>query len=113
MYSYDNVADYTWSSNANLVTGVVFGNGVTSVGKNAFNSFPHLNEVLLGSDVKNINSLAFANCGDLMTVAITTEGDTEIEYDAFDGHNEKFLLICDEKKSPPRRLSPLIMRCRL
>lgn len=47
-----------------------------------------------------------------MTVAITTEGDTEIEYDAFDGHNEKFLLICDEK-TPPRRLSPLIMRCRL
>lgn len=34
-----------------------------------------------------------------MTVAITTEGDTEIEYDAFDGHNEKFLLICDEKNT--------------
>lgn len=99
MYSYDNAEDFTWSSNADLVTGVVFGNGVTSVGKNAFNSFPHLNEVLLGSDVKNINSLAFANCGDLMTVAITTEGDTEIEYDAFDGHNEKFLLICDEKNT--------------
>ena len=99
MYSYDNVADYTWSSNANLVTGVVFGNGVTSVGKNAFNGFPYLTEVLLGSDVKNINSLAFANCGDLMTVAITAEGDTEIEYDAFDGHNEKFLLICDEKNT--------------
>ena len=99
MYSYDNVADYTWSSNTNLVTGVVFGNGVTSVGKNAFNGFPYLTEVLLGSDVKNINSLAFANCGDLMTVAITTEGDTEIEYDAFDGHNEKFLLICDEKNT--------------
>ena len=52
MYSYDNAEDFTWSSNADLVTGVVFGNGVTSVGKNAFNSFPHLNEVLLGSDVK-------------------------------------------------------------
>lgn len=34
-----------------------------------------------------------------MTVAITAEGDTEIEYDAFDGHNEKFLLICDEKNT--------------
>lgn len=99
MYSYDDVADYTWSSNADLVTGVVFGNGVTSVGKNAFNGFPYLTEVLLGSDVKNINSLAFANCGDLMTVAITAEGDTEIEYDAFDNHNEKFLLICDEKNT--------------
>ncbi len=99
MYSYDNIADYTWSSNADLVTGVVFGNGVTSVGKNAFNGFPYLTEVLLGSDVKNINSLAFANCGDLMTVAITAEGDTEIEYDAFDNHNEKFLLICDEKNT--------------
>ena len=99
MYSYDNAEDFTWSSNADLVTGVVFGNGVTSVGKNAFNGFPYLTEVLLGSDVKNINSLAFANCGDLMTVAITAEGDTEIEYDAFDGHNEKFLLICDEKNT--------------
>lgn len=99
MYSYDNVADYTWSSNADLVTGVIFGNGVTSVGKNAFNGFPYLNEVLLGSTVERIDSLAFANCGDLMTVAITTEGDTEIEYDAFDGHNEKFLLICDEKNT--------------
>lgn len=113
MYSYDNAEDFTWSSNADLVTGVVFGNGVTSVGKNAFNSFPHLNEVLLGSDVKNINSLAFANCGDLMTVAITTEGDTEIEYDAFDGHNEKIPAHLRRKKTPPRRLSPLIMRCRL
>lgn len=99
MYSYDNAEDFAWSSTADDVTGVVIGNGVTSVGKNAFNGFPYLNEVLLGSTVARIDSLAFANCGDLMTVAITTEGDTEIEYDAFDGHNEKFLLICDEKNT--------------
>lgn len=99
MYSYDNTEDYTWSNTANNVTGVVFGNGVTSVGKNAFNGFPYLTEVLLGKDVKTINSGAFANCGDLMTVAITAEGDTAIEYDAFDERSEKFLLICDEKNT--------------
>lgn len=47
-----------------------------------------------------------------MTVAITAEGDTEIEYDAFDGHNENSCSYAT-RKTPPRRLSPLIMRCRL
>ncbi len=103
MYSFDDAQDFSWSGTREEVDGVVFGNGVTSAGKNAFNGFPYLTEVLLGKDVTTVNSLAFANCDELMTVAITAEGDTAIADDAFDGHNERFLLICDERNTAARQ----------
>ena len=84
------MADYTqsdkrpWHNNRNDITSVVVGSGVTSVGKNAFESFSNLTSVTLPEDFTAIGPYAFCNCSSLQSITIPSTV-TSIGEGAFEG----------------------------
>ena len=70
------MADYTqsdkrpWDGNRNDITSVVVESGVTSVGKNTFESFSNLTSVTLPEDFTAIGPYAFCNCSSLQSITI-------------------------------------------
>ena len=84
------MADYTqsdkrpWDGNRNDITSVVVGSGVTSVGKNAFESFSNLTSVTLPEDFTAIGPYAFCNCSSLQSITIPSTV-TSIGEGAFEG----------------------------
>ena len=83
------MADYTqsdkrpWDGNRNDITSVVVESGVTSVGKNTFESFSNLTSVTLPEDFTAIGPYAFCNCSSLQSITIPSTV-TSIGEGAFD-----------------------------
>ena len=84
------MADYTqsdkrpWDGNRNDITSVVVESGVTSVGKNTFESFSNLTSVTLPEDFTAIGPYAFCNCSSLQSITIPSTV-TSIGEGAFEG----------------------------
>ena len=57
-----NEIDIPWYKYVNKVTGIIIGDGVTTVGANAFNGFTKLYDIDFGTTVESINTLAFSGC---------------------------------------------------
>ena len=66
----------------NFVTGITLPNGTTTIGKNVFNTYPHLRIVVIPEGVTSIGNEAFYNCSKLTSITIP-EGVTSIGNDAF------------------------------
>ena len=83
------MADYTqsdkrpWDGNRNAITSVVVESGVTSVGKNTFESFTNLTSVTLPEGLTAIGPYAFCNCSSLQSITIPSTV-TSIGEGAFD-----------------------------
>ena len=84
------MADYTqssyrpWDGNRNDITSVVVESGVTSVRRNAFESFTNLTSVTLPEGLTAIGLYAFSNCSNLQSITIPSTV-TSIGDGAFDG----------------------------
>lgn len=68
MEDYDNVFDRTWDGYCSSIKSIVIGNGVTSIGKNAFNNCEFLESITIPANVKSISEYAFYSCQKLTTV---------------------------------------------
>ncbi len=69
MADYDNADDVPWHSYLNLVASVVIQNGVTSVGKNAFQSCANLASVTLPAQgLESVGDVAFYHCDALASI---------------------------------------------
>lgn len=66
------------------VTGVIIPNGMTTIGKNVFSTFPNLQTVVIPNGVTSIGDYAFEDCYGLTSVTIP-EGVTSIGNYAFSG----------------------------
>ena len=82
---------------------MTIGNGVTSVGDEAFNGCNGLTSVTIPDSVTSIGSSAFMNCSGLMSVTIGN-GVTNIGEEAFNGCNnlsemQMLGFTCDEVKT--------------
>ena len=66
-YGYDNSP---WNEHRKLITTVVIGNGVTSIGNNAFSSCSNLSEVIIPNSVITIGVSAFSYTQSLIEVTI-------------------------------------------
>ena len=69
------MADYTegaapWYSYCSNITTVIIGNGVTSIGSNAFNSCNALTSITFGNGVTSIGDRAFYSCSSLTSIEI-------------------------------------------
>ena len=84
------MADYTqssfrpWNDNRNDITSVVVESGVTSVRRNAFESFTNLTSVTLPEGLTAIGLYSFSNCSSLQSITIPSTV-TSIGDGAFDG----------------------------
>ena len=90
MADYDNNVDQPWYPFVNNIKNVVIGAGVTSIGKNAFNSCSELTSVIIPANVTSIGSHAFNDCYNLVIVVVQryTSGEspiTALGESAFDG----------------------------
>lgn len=68
MEDYDNVSDLPWYNDCSSIKSIVIGNGVTSIGKNAFNNCKFLESITIPANVKSISEYAFYSCQKLTTV---------------------------------------------
>ena len=75
-----------WWACADEILSVVIENGVTAIGKDAFNSCENLTDVTIPSSVRTIDNYAFSNCGSLSSITIPAEV-TRIGTSAFNGCN--------------------------
>lgn len=73
-----------WDKGRNLIKKVVIEDGVTNVGKKAFQECANLTEVQLGNTVETIEAYAFRLCTSLTKIAIP-DSVKKIEDDAFNG----------------------------
>ena len=84
------MADYTqsdkrpWDGNKGDITSMVVESGVTSVGRNAFESFSNLTSVTLPEGLTAISPYAFCNCSSLQSITIPSTV-TSIGEGAFEG----------------------------
>ena len=67
MYDYDAI-DAPWNFTADSITSVIIGDGVTTIGANAFNSFTALKTVSIESSVTSIGDGAFDGCTQLLRI---------------------------------------------
>ena len=68
MEDYGNVFDRPWDGYCSSIKSIVIGNGVTSIGKNAFNNCEFLESITIPANVKSISEYAFYSCQKLTTV---------------------------------------------
>ncbi len=80
-YSYDSVP---WYYNRNSINKVTIGDGVTTIGRNAFSSCENLTSVTISEGVTTIGSSAFENCIALTNITIP-DSVISIGSDAFSG----------------------------
>ena len=59
-----------WSSSRSLITSVVIGDSVTSIGTSAFTTCPNLTSVHIGSNVTHIDDYAFYQCTSLTSITL-------------------------------------------
>lgn len=86
------VTDYSgWKNFADKVTYVEIGNGITSVGENAFNGFASLKEVYMAESVSELGDNAFAGCSELAIV--TALSDTLSFSNAFSSNDSRLFFV--------------------
>ena len=82
MYSRNSQYSVPWADLKDDITSVVIGEGVTSVGGQAFDSCKNLTAVTLPSTLKSIGTYAFSGCNSLEKITIPN-GVTSIGSSAF------------------------------
>lgn len=92
MLEREKTSDYEWYGFRNSIKSVTIGEGVTSVGANAFTGFVNLGEIIVGKDVKKIGDNAFAGCAKLSLISFVGEP-SEISSSAFVGCNKRMTVI--------------------
>ena len=80
--NFEAYADVPWTSYRESIKTVTIGNGITSIGKNAFRDCSRLTKVTIPNGVKRIEDNAFYQCFSLGNVTIPN-GVTYIGVDAF------------------------------
>ncbi len=70
MENYASSSNQPWKNSSNDITSVVIGDGVTSIGNNAFRECLYLTSVTIGSNVGSIGQDAFNACLSLASVSI-------------------------------------------
>ena len=84
MKTWDNYDAIPWYSAKDNIKKVVIGDGVTTVGKYAFNSCSKIESVTIGDDVTSIGQNAFRNCDALTEVALPDSVTTISSYAFYD-----------------------------
>lgn len=92
MLEHEKTSDYDWYGFRNSIKSVTIGEGVTSVGANAFTGFVNLGEIIVGKDVKKIGNNSFAGCAKLSLISFVGEP-SEISSSAFVGCNKRMTVI--------------------
>ncbi len=98
MLSFDTVEEYPWYSLKEKIEFVYFGNGITSVGDNAFNGCTALKEAFLGYTVEKVGVNAFAACPSLALVTACAVNFTA-EDNSFVGNDERLALLYNSSSS--------------
>lgn len=98
MLSFDTFEEYPWYSLKEKIEFVYFGNGVTSVGDNAFNGCTALKEAFLGYTVEKVGVNAFAACPSLALVTACAVNFTA-EDNSFVGNDERLTLLYNSSSS--------------
>lgn len=88
---------YSWGDNPKpQLKKVVIGNGVTSIGDEAFASCEKLTEVVFGTGLSSIGQRAFSGCKELKSIDLSKTALTEINQEAFNGcWNAKKVILPD------------------
>ncbi|MBP3467446.1 MAG: leucine-rich repeat domain-containing protein [Paludibacteraceae bacterium] len=84
MYSYSYASNWPWYNYRSSIKKVVINNGVTSIGKNAFNGCTGLTSITIPNSVTSIGYGAFYGCTGLTSITIPNSV-TSIGDIAFDG----------------------------
>ena len=84
MFSYTRDAAAPWYSRASEITGIVIGEGATTIGEYAFYKLTGVTEASIPSTVTAIGRYAFSGCS-AMTQTALPEGLTALEYGTFSG----------------------------
>ena len=84
MEDYETLYDLPWYNYLSSIKSVTVGEGVTLIGRAAFNSCTNLETVVLPEGLTSIGEAAFAGCSSLTCINLP-EGLTFIDYGAF-GH---------------------------
>lgn len=92
MLEREKASDYEWYGFRSSIKSLTIGEGVTSVGANAFTGFVNLGEIIVGKDVKKIGDNAFAGCAKLSLISFVGEP-SEISSSAFVGCNKRMTVI--------------------
>ena len=93
MYDYDSPEECEWYDLKNNIELVTVSGKVESVGENAFNGYPNLKEVYLGSSTQKVGENAFADCPNLSLVS-STASTLNIGANAFEGCNDRMKFVC-------------------
>lgn len=94
MLEREKTSDYEWYGFRSSIKSLTIGEGVTSVGANAFTGFVNLGEIIVGKDVKKIGDNAFAGCAKLSLISFVGEPGN-ISSSAFVGCNKRMTVIGD------------------
>ena len=70
MKDYSKLEDRPWNNNCDKIQKVIIEPGVTSIGKNAFESCTSLTSVTIPASVTSISDYAFSECSNLKTVYV-------------------------------------------
>lgn len=82
-YEKDGITDYTGGESTNLLAGLMMGDGLQSIGDNAFEGAENLTEVTFPSSVEKIGSGAFAGCENLEKADLSGCGVKEFPEEVF------------------------------
>lgn len=94
MLEREKASDYEWYGFRSSIKSLTIGEGVTSVGANAFTGFVNLGEIIVGKDVKKIGNNSFAGCAKLSLISFVGEPGN-ISSSAFFGCNKRMTVIGD------------------
>lgn len=92
MLEREKASDYEWYGFRSSIKSLTIGEGVTSVGVNAFTGFVNLGEIIVGKDVKKIGNNSFAGCAKLSLISFVGEPGN-ISSSAFVGCNKRMTVI--------------------
>ena len=86
---------YTWGDNPKpQLKKIIFGDGVTSIGDEAFESCEQLSEVVFGTALSHIGQKAFSGCSKLKEIDLSNTQVREVSQEAFNGcYNVKTLKL--------------------
>lgn len=74
-----------WNSLNSSITSVNIGNGITSVGNNAFHALSNVTSITIGNSVTSIGNYAFQNMTNVTGTLVIPDSVTTIGYNAFNG----------------------------
>lgn len=92
MLEREKASDYEWYGFRSSIKSLTIGEGVTSVGANAFTGFVNLGEIIVGKDIKKIGNNSFAGCAKLSLISFVGEPGN-ISSSAFVGCNKRMTVI--------------------